>query len=138
VNIVAAGGATGTIQFDAPPFFCYNIWRDNIKMSIKLTLLKSGETLISDIRELVSQDSETGEKEAVAYLLNKPHRVAVRTEVLLTEDIVDDTRREVQVSLSPWIVLSADEDITIPVDWVVTAVEPLSSVKQMYEEKING
>jgi len=107
-------------------------------MSIKLTLLKSGETLISDIRELVSQDSETGKKEAVAYLLNKPHRVAVRTEVLLTEDVVDDSKREVQVSLSPWIVLSADEDITIPTDWIVTVVDPLQSVKKMYEEKTNG
>ena len=79
-------------------------------MSIKLTLLKSGETLISDIKELVSENSETGKKEAVAYLLNKPHRIAVRTEVLLTEDVVDDSKREIQISLSPWIVLSADED----------------------------
>jgi hypothetical protein len=107
-------------------------------MSIKLTLLKSGETLISDIKELVSENSETGKKEAVAYLLNKPHRIAVRTEVLLTEDVVDDSKREIQISLSPWIVLSADEDITIPIDWVITAVEPLSSVKEMYQEKING
>ena len=107
-------------------------------MSIKLTLLKSGETLVSDVKELVSEDSETGNREAVAYLLNKPHKVAVRTEVLLTEDVVDDSKREVQVSLSPWILLSADEDVTIPVDWIVTVVEPVASVKQMYEEKING
>ena len=107
-------------------------------MSIKLTLLKSGETLISDVKELVSEDSETGNREAVAYLLNKPHKVAVRTEVLLTEDVIDDSKREVQVSLSPWILLSADEDVTIPVDWIVTVVEPVASVKQMYEEKING
>jgi len=107
-------------------------------MSIKLTLLKSGETLISDVKELVSEDSETGNREAVAYLFNKPHKVAVRTEVLLTEDVVDDSKREVQVSLSPWILLSADEDVTVPVDWIVTVVEPVASVKQMYEEKING
>ena len=107
-------------------------------MSIKLTLLKSGETLISDVKELVSEDSETGNREAVAYLLNKPHKVAVRTEVLLTEDVVDDSKREVQVSLSPWILLSADEDVTVPVDWIVTVVEPVASVKRMYEEKING
>jgi hypothetical protein len=107
-------------------------------MTIKLTLLKSGETLISDVKELVSEDSETGNREAVAYLLNKPHKVAVRKEVLLTEDVIDDSKREVQVSLSPWILLSADEDVTIPVDWIVTVVEPVASVKQMYEEKING
>ena len=101
-------------------------------------MLKSGETLISDVKELVSEDSETGNREAVAYLLNKPHKVAVRTEVLLTEDLVDDSKREVQVSLSPWILLSVDEDVTVPVDWIVTVVEPVASVKQMYEEKING
>jgi len=56
----------------------------------------------------------------------------------LTEDVIDDSKREVQVSLSPWILLSADEDVTIPVDWIVTVVEPVASVKQMYEEKING
>jgi hypothetical protein len=107
-------------------------------MSIKLSLLKSGETLISDIKELVSEDPDTGKKEAVAYLLNKPHKVSIRTEVLLTEKVEDDTKREIQIGLSPWIMLSADEEVTIPTDWVVTVVEPLSSVKQMYEEKING
>jgi len=107
-------------------------------MSIKLTLLKSGETLISDIKELVTEDSLSGKKETVAYLLGKPHKVAVRTEVLLTEETSDDMKREIQVSLSPWIVLSSDEEVTVPTDWVVTVVEPLSSIKKMYEEKTNG
>jgi len=107
-------------------------------MSIKLTLLKSGESLISDVKELVSEDSESGKKESVAYLFSKPHKVSVRTEVLLTEETVDDSKREVQVSLSPWILLSADDEVTIPIDWIVTVVEPIPSVKRMYEEKING
>lgn len=107
-------------------------------MSIKLTLLKSGETLISDIKELVTEDSLTGKKETIAYLLSKPHKVAIRTEVLLTEETSDDSKREIQISLSPWIVLSSDEEVTVPTDWIVTVVEPLSSVKKMYEEKTNG
>ena len=107
-------------------------------MSVKLSLLKSGETLISDIKELVSEDPNTGKKEVVAYLLSKPHRVSIRTEVLLTEEQKDDNQREIQIGLAPWIVLTIDEEITIPTDWVVTVVEPLASVKEMYQEKING
>ena len=43
-------------------------------MSIKLTLLKSGETLISEMKELVAEDKE----QAHAYLLENPHTVQTR------------------------------------------------------------
>ena len=38
-------------------------------MSIKLTLLKTGEQLISDMKELVAE----GKDQAHAYLLDNPH-----------------------------------------------------------------
>ena len=41
-------------------------------MSVKLTLLKSGETLISDMQELVADKNQ---KEPHAYILNNPHVV---------------------------------------------------------------
>ena len=103
-------------------------------MSIKLVVLKSGETLISDVKELISE-----EKEAVAYILTNPHKVAVRTEVLLTEEsVIDDDRREVRVSLSPWIMLTEDDKFTVPLEWVVTVCEPLKTITEMYKEKTNG
>jgi len=107
-------------------------------MSIKLILLKSGETLISDAKELIINNLEAKEKEVCGYLLNKPHIVSIRKEVFLTEEVETIKRSEVQISLLPWIVLTSDEDLTIPKDWVVTIAEPLSSVKEMYEEKVNG
>jgi len=33
--------------------------------------------------------------------------------------------------------LSADKSIPIKPDWVVTVVEPLESVKKMYEDRLN-
>ena len=56
--------------------------------------------------------------------------------MLLTEEQQDD--RSVEVTLSPWIILSADNEVVVPTDWVVTVVEPLESVVKMYEEKVNG
>ena len=122
---------------DTPPFFCYNELREELKMSIKLVLLKSGETIISDAKELLVENPETKEKVVQAYLLNKPHKVSVQRDLFLTEEI-QDTGREIQVIFSSWIVLTNDENIVVPKDWVVTIVEPLKSVIEMYEEKVNG
>ena len=43
-----------------------------------------------------------------------------------------------EVTLSPWIILSADTEVVVPTDWVVTIVEPLASVVKMYQEKTDG
>ena len=89
-------------------------------MSIKLAILKSGETIISDAKELIVEDRVCG------YLFNKPHKV---------ENMSDG---EVQISLSPWILLTSDTQIPVPTDWIVTLVDPLESIKEMYSEKVGG
>jgi hypothetical protein len=99
-------------------------------MSIKLALLKSGETLISDAKELISDDKVCG------YLFTNPHKVETRRTVLLVEENANPSG-DLEVSLSPWIVLAKDTQIPVPPDWVVTIVEPIDTIKQMYEEKVN-
>ena len=99
-------------------------------MSIKLAVLKSGEQVIADAKELVSEEKVRG------YLFTRPHKVVSTQPLLLTEEQQDDNSLE--VTLSPWIILSADTEVVVPTDWVVTVVEPLESVVKMYEEKVNG
>lgn len=43
-------------------------------MSIKLALLKSGETLIADIKELVYESEETNQNETKGYLFTNPKK----------------------------------------------------------------
>ena len=100
-------------------------------MSIKLTLLKSGETLISEMKELVAEESQ----EAHAYLLENPHKVETREKTFLTEDEKKTGDFGINVIMIPWIILSADKKIAIPVDIVTTIVEPIESVKQMFIDK---
>ena len=104
-------------------------------MSIKLALLKSGETVISDVKEVVSMDSESGERSVHSYLLKNPNIVNIQQPFLVPEEESLDT---IQISLSPWIILTSDEEILVYPDWVVTIVEPIDSLKKMYEEKVNG
>ncbi len=40
------------------------------------------------------------------------------------------------MSLFPWMPLSKDERIPIPADWMITMVEPVDKLKEMYVEDI--
>ena len=101
-------------------------------MSIKLLYLKSGEQVISDVKELIRKDSD----KVYGYVLHKPHEIVASKAVVLTEDADDD--RKVEVTLSPWILLTEDKSMTVPQDWIITIVNPIESIVKMYEDKTNG
>ena len=105
-------------------------------MTVKLLLLKSGEDLISDIKEMVFGEDE--EKRVIGYYLNKPCIVKMNSPNLLTEENEDKGPQKMgyQVHLHPWMPLSADEEIPVPADWVVTIVNPTEKLKEMYVEDV--
>ena len=103
-------------------------------MSIKLSLLKSGEQIISEMKELVAEDKE----QAHAYLLENPHMVEIREKSFLTEDEKKTGDFGINVTLLPWIILSKDKKMMIPVDSILTIVEPLESVTQLYLDKMKA
>ena len=70
-----------------------------------------------------------------AYLLENPHKVETREKTFLTEDEKKTGDFGINVVMIPWIILSADKKIAIPVDIVTTIVEPIESVKQMFIDK---
>ena len=46
------------------------------------------------------------------------------------------TKAGFEVTLIPWLSLTQDEVIPIPSDWLVTLVEPLPQLTQMYTEDV--
>jgi hypothetical protein len=104
-------------------------------MSTQLILLRSGETVVSDLKKLVSDGNEKPE----AYLLQNPQLAVLRKEVLLIEeDRYEPNQTEFQVVLTTWMPMSADRNILVPPDWIISIMEPLDTIKTMYEEKVNG
>ena len=103
-------------------------------MSIKLTLLKSGEQLVSEMKELVAE----GQEQAHAYLLENPHTVGINEKEFISEDEKKDGDFGINVSLVPWIILSKDKKMVIPVDSVLTIVEPLDAVTKLYLDKLKS
>jgi hypothetical protein len=107
-------------------------------MSNKLVLLKSGEQIIADVKELVSSPDQEESNTLCGYILSNPHRIEYNRPILLSENISPETDGEVQITLSPWIILSNDQIIPIRADWVVTIIEPVKTLIDLYEEKVNG
>ena len=108
-------------------------------MSLKLVLLRSGETLVSDTKEMYTENQETGDRNVHGYLLKNPYVVTSQNPVYLCEEGSNSKSSDnIQVSMTPWILLTNQEEIPIPTDWVVTIVEPVNSLKNLYEENING
>ena len=103
-------------------------------MSIKLTLLKTGEQLISEMKELVPEEQE----QVHAYLLDNPHTVEINEKQFITEEEKVEGDYGINVALLPWIILSKDKKMIIPVDSVLTVVEPLESVTQLYLDKMKA
>ena len=102
-------------------------------MTIKLMLLKSGEDVISDVTEMrVGTDDES---QVIGYNLNKPCVVKMR-DPTLTKEEGPHKQSGFSVSLFPWMPLSKQEDIPVPADWMITMVEPVTKLKEMYVEDI--
>tara|TARA_A100001201_G_scaffold74834_1_gene67862 strand:+ start:73 stop:453 length:381 start_codon:yes stop_codon:yes gene_type:complete len=104
-------------------------------MAIKLLLLKSGEDMIADVKEMTFGEGD--KTRVVGYSLNRPCVIKMREPNVIPEMEEGNIKKAgYEVSLFPWIPLSAEEDIPIPCDWVVTMVEPTFKLKEMYTEDI--
>ena len=104
-------------------------------MAIKLLLLKSGEDMIADVKEMTF--GEGNDSRVIGYSLNRPCVIKMRDPNVISELQKGNTKKAgYEVSLFPWIPLSAEEDIPVPCDWVVTMVNPAFKLKEMYTEDI--
>ena len=98
-------------------------------MSIKVAVLQSGEQIIAEMKEIVSEDKP------IAYLFHQPQKVVLNNQIVLSES---NDKSSVEVTLAKWILISDEDDVPVSVNQVVTLVEPVASIKKLYEEKING
>ena len=99
-------------------------------MTVKLMLLKTGETLITDAKEVVSDDQIRG------YLFDKPHIVRTQEKNVLMESETGKSNYELDVVLTPWMILSSDTEFVVNSEYIATICEPISSVKEMYVNKV--
>jgi hypothetical protein len=106
-------------------------------MTVKLLLLKSGEDIIADVREMVVGEEEN--VRVVGYFLHKPCVVKMTPPTNVPKefkDEIDPQKASFQVTLFPWMPLSKDNTIPVSADWVVTIVTPSDKLNNMYIEDV--
>ena len=93
-------------------------------MTVKLLLLKSGENIIADVKEMLVGDEEN--PKVVGYFLNKPCVVNIRIPGGLgkEEDNNNVQAASFKISLFPWMPLAKESNIPISTEWVITMVTP--------------
>lgn len=94
-------------------------------MAIKLIKLKTGEELISTIEEMAIENKPVG------YFLTKP--CTIKLSEYYTKNSEKDSYK---VELYSWIPLSKEEKIPIPIDWVITIIEPVDTLLDMYRKDV--
>jgi len=106
-------------------------------MSVNLVILKSGEELIADVKEIKSGN------DVVGYYFDDPLLLDCESdeepEVLMEDETETKYNSKVSISFFPWIPLSAErKNIPCSADWIVTIVKPQEQLIKLYEEKVNG
>jgi len=98
-------------------------------MSIQLVLLKSGEEVIADVKELRDTNDEL-----VSYVFKDAYCIKIKKSQVLVES---ESQAKHHLAYYKWMSLTKESDIIVNKDWVVCITDPLDSVKQNYEERIN-
>ena len=103
-------------------------------MSVKLVMLKSGEDILADVKEIKSNE------DVIGYYFDHPLIIKMyqpKEPTLLSEDGVNkEYSSRFNVRFFPWIPLSKEIKVPCSADWVITIVEPLDKLKKQYEEKL--
>jgi len=117
-----------------PLLVWYNVTRINCKMTIKVAVLKSGEDIIADIQEMVIKDSEGIEK-TVGYFFKQPCVVQ-----LFGQEPKGDVGGDIpfRIRLTPWMPLAKDEKIPVVIDWVISIVDPIDELMEMYQRGLKN
>jgi hypothetical protein len=95
-------------------------------MTIKVVMLKSGEDVICELEEMVVNERIVG------YFFNYPCSV----KLLGNEPTKDRSRSPFKLRLTPWAPLSKDQKIPVVMDWVISIMEPIDDLLDMYTTSI--
>ena len=106
-------------------------------MSVNLVVLKSGEELIADVREIKSGENVVG------YYFDDPLRLSFNPEqepeILQESENTLKYNSKISITFFPWVPFAAQrKNIPCSADWIVTIVQPQEQLIKLYEERING
>lgn len=99
-------------------------------MTVKLAVLKSGEEVITDVKEMHHGEAEN--QKVVGYFFKKPCVVRMKN----IEGVDEKPQVTFDISLQPWVPLGKGPVFPVAMDWIVTFVDPIDKLRNAYQEQI--
>jgi hypothetical protein len=99
-------------------------------MAVKLCAMRSGEKVIANVMDMISQDGVL-----VGYNLDRPFLVMFAQKKPSDEE---QSETEFKIGITPWIPLTRDRIISVPLDEVITQVNPIENLLNIYEKGVYG
>jgi hypothetical protein len=93
-------------------------------MSAQIVVLQNGQQLIANV-----DYTDSGK-----MVLDKPCLIFM-ADVSNNVNLTEKDKTSLDVSLFPWIPLSKNQEIQIPLDSVVALVDPVDALLELYEPK---
>ena len=103
-------------------------------MTIKILVLKSGEDVIAEIKEMMTSDNQV-----MGYILTKPCVVKLVSSAPLSAEEDDSNvegSSEVRIRMHPWAPLAKEKQVPLSTEWVVTMFSPVDKVLDMYKKQV--
>ena len=100
-------------------------------MSIKVGILNDGTQLLADIKEVTDGDQ-------TQYMVIKPFEVVYTDTMDMHEDGSETLSTTKKVGLNTWLEISDDQTFIINPNTVTTICDPVTDLKDMYEDLTRG
>ena len=91
-------------------------------MTIKLAIVKTGEQIVTKVEEMLLEDKVVG------YFFIKPCVVQTSDPIVNKET----GGASFDIKLRPWIPLGKGIRVPVPLDWIVTFIDPVDDLNNMY------
>jgi hypothetical protein len=100
-------------------------------MTVSIVVLKTGEKLITDLREAFeSIDGEEKNERGICLVFKRPYELFLR-------EVDTDDNLDLQVEFSKWCPFAIDTEYKIPYDSVMAIAQPDPNLASAYERKVS-
>ena len=99
-------------------------------MSVSIVILKSGEKLITDLKEAFETiEAEETNQKGICLIFKRPYELSLN-------EVDSESNLDLQVGFSRWCPFAIDTEFKIPYDAVLAIATPDSTLAEAYSKKI--
>lgn len=108
-------------------------------MSVKVVRVRSGEDIITDIKEITTTEEDPTQRRIIGYQLNYPCAVWVSQPITAEDDSGNIHKiSNPEITMEPWMALSKDQVIVVRPDEIVSAYETFPEITEKYTQLVEA